>query len=109
MDDVLARAADLGKAVRATEKFRALRAAEAAVMKSPGTVTLAEALVTLQKERADLDRAGKPLDDAFKVRFEKVAAAAAIDPGLIALSKAQKEFQALIDEVSRAMLAELKP
>ena len=108
MDDVLAKAADLGRAIRATEKFRSLRAAEAAVMKSPETVTLAGALSSLQQERADRDRAGKPIDAAFKERFEKIASAAALDPGLVALSKAQKEFQALIDEVSKTMLAELK-
>ena len=108
MDDVLAKAADLGRAVRATEKFRALRAAEASVMKSPDTVKLAEALSTLQRERADLDRAGTPMDASFKERYEKIANAAALDPTLVALSKAQGEFQALIDQVSRTMLAELK-
>ena len=109
MDDVLAKAAELGKAVRATEKFRALRAAEATVMKSPDTVKLAEALSTLQNELAEREKAGKPMDAAFKERFEKIASAVALDPGLLTLSKAQKEFQALIDEVSRTMLGELKP
>ena len=109
MDEVLAKAADLGRAIRGTEKYRALRAAEGEVMKDEASVTLAQALATLQEEGAAAIRAGKPLDPAVQERLEKIAGAAAIDPKLQALAKSQKEFQALVDEVSRTMLAELKP
>lgn len=109
MEDVLAKAAGLGKAIRGTEKFRALREAEATVMKSADSVKLAEALGTLQQERAAAERAGKKLDDASRARLEKVSAAAALDPKLVALARAQEEFQALVNEVSRTMLGELKP
>lgn len=109
MDEVLAKAADLGKAIRATEKYAALRKAEAAVLKDADTVRLAQALATLQEERAAAARTGQPLSADAQQRLEKIAAAAALDARLQALSKAQKEFQALVDQVSRTMLSELKP
>ena len=109
MDDVLSRAADLGKAVRATAPFLALRAAEAAVMKDADTVQLAGALSALQQKQAALARDGKHLPDAEKASLDKILAAAAADPRLQALSKAQAEFQALLDSVSRAMRDQLKP
>jgi cell fate (sporulation/competence/biofilm development) regulator YlbF (YheA/YmcA/DUF963 family) len=108
MDDVLARAAELGRAVRETPPFRALRAAEAAVMKDADTVKLAGALSALQQQQAALARQGKSLPAAEKASLEKILAAAAADPRLQALSKAQAEFQALVDSVSRAMLDQLK-
>ena len=109
MQEVLAKAADLGKAIRGTEKFRALRAAEGAVMASADSVKLAQALATLQQERAEAARTGKAFAPEAAARLEKIAAAAALDPRLMDLSRTQREFQALVDEVSRAMLAELKP
>ena len=109
MDEVQAKAADLGKAIRATEKYRVLRTAEGAVMQDADCVKLAQALATLQGERAAAERAGKPLDAPAQERLEKIAGAAALDPKLQALAKAQKEFQALVDDVSRTMLSELKP
>ena len=109
MNHVLARAADLGKAMRETERFRALRAAEAAVMAAPDSVKLAEALGTLQKRIADAAAEGKDLEAGTKESLEKIASAAALDPLLRGLWKAQQEFQGLVDEVSRTMLGELKP
>lgn len=108
MQDVLAKAADLGKAIRGTEKFRALREAEAAVMGSADSVKLAEALGTLQQEQAAAARSGKAPAADLESRLGKIAAAASLDPRLQALSTAQREFQALVDSVNRAMLAELK-
>jgi len=108
-DDVLSRAADLGRAVRDTPKYRALREAEAAVMKDAESVKLAQALATLQERRASLAKEGKALDPADGERLEKIAAAAATDPRLQALSKAQAAFQDLVNSVSRAMLDQLKP
>ena len=89
MDDVLARAADLGKAVRDTPPFRALRDAEAAVMKDAETVKLAGALSALQQKQAALAREGKALPADERTSLEKILAAAAADPRLQALSKAQ--------------------
>ncbi len=109
MDEVLAKAADLGKAIRATDKYRALRASESDVMRDGDCVKLAQALSTLQEETAAAARAGTTLDAQARERLEKIAAAASLDPKLQALAKAQKEFQALVDDVSRTMLAELKP
>ena len=108
MDDVLAKAADLGRAIRATEKYRALRDAEAAVMKSPDSVKLAEALATLQGERSAAAAGKKPPEKGLEDRYGKIAAAVALDPRLVQLSKAQQEFQALVNDVSRTMLAQLK-
>jgi cell fate (sporulation/competence/biofilm development) regulator YlbF (YheA/YmcA/DUF963 family) len=108
MDDVLAKAADLGRAVRATPKFQALRDAEAAVLKSPDSVKLAEAYATLQQERAKAEKSGKPVDAGLQDRFDKISAAVALDPRLLALSRAQQEFQDLVSQVSRTMLGELK-
>ena len=109
MDDVLAKAAELGGAIRETEKFRALREAEGAVIKSPDSVKLAEALGTLHQEKAAAAREGRTLGKEFEERFERIAAAAELDPRLQALSSAQKAFQALIDSVNRTMIAELRP
>ena len=109
MDEVLAKAADLGRAIRGTEKYARLRDAEAAVMKSPDSVKLAEALTTLQNELSAAEAKGKPLDAALKDRYEKIAAAVSLDSKLITLSKVQREFQDLVNEVSRTMLGELKP
>ena len=109
MDDVLPRAADLGRAIRGTEPFRALRAAEAEVMKDAASVKLAQALSTLQEKRAALVREGKDLDAPDRASLETIAAAAAADARLQALSKAQAAFQALVDSVSRTMLEQLKP
>lgn len=108
MQDVLAKATDLGRAIRGTERFRALRAAEAAVMGNAESVKLAQALATLQQERAEAARTGKALAPETAARLEKIAAAAALDPRLLDLSRTQREFQTLVDEVSRTMLAELK-
>ena|SRR5690349_9294573 len=108
MDDVLAKAAELGRAIRGTEKYRKLRDAEADVMKSPDSVKLAEALGTLQQERSAAEASGKPLDPSLKDRYEKIAAAVSLDPKLLTLAKVQKEFQDLVNEVSRTMLGELK-
>ena len=108
MDDCLARAADLGRALRETAAFRALRAAEASVLEDKGSVELARALSTLQEKRAALGREGKPLDAADQASLEKIAAAAAADARLVALSKAQSAFQDLVNSVSRTMLGELK-
>ncbi len=109
MDDVLAKAADLGRAIRGTEKYRVLREAEAVVMKSPESVKLAEALSTLQQEKAAAEAAGKVVDAAFKDRLDRISAAVALDPRLVTLARAQQEFQALVNDVSRKMLGELKP
>jgi len=109
MDDVLARAADLGRAVRATRPFAALREAEAAVMKDADSVKLAGALSALQQKQSALAREGKSLPDDERESLRKILAAAAADPRLQALSKAQAEFQSLVDSVSRAMLDQLKP
>ena len=109
MEEVLAKASDLGRAIRGTGKFRALRDAEAAVMKSPESVKLAEALGTLQQEQAEAARAGKALGEESRVRLENIAAAAALDPRIQALDAEQKEFQALVNRVNGAMLAELGP
>jgi cell fate (sporulation/competence/biofilm development) regulator YlbF (YheA/YmcA/DUF963 family) len=109
MDDVLPRAADLGRAIRATERFRALREAEAEVMKDAGSVKLAQALATLQEKKAALAREGKELAAPDRASLETIAAAAAADARLQALSKAQAAFQELVDSVSRTMLEQLKP
>ncbi|MCK6480066.1 MAG: YlbF family regulator [Planctomycetaceae bacterium] len=109
MSDVLARASELGRALRDTPEFRALRDAESAVMASPESVTLAEALGTLHRQRAEAEKSGKPMDPATAARVEAVTGAVAVDPLLQALSRAQQEFQALVHRVNRAMLDELKP
>src|SRR5690349_6132098 len=109
MDEVLAKAADLGRAIKATEKYARLRDAEAAAMKSPDSVKLAEALTTLQQELAANEAKGKPLDAGLKERYEKIAAAVSLDPKLLTLARVQKEFQELVNEVSRTMPGELKP
>lgn len=109
MEDVLARAAELGRAIRATEKFKALRDAEAAVMANPDSVTLAEALGALHRQRAEDEAAGKPMDAAMAERVEKITGAVAVDERLQALSRAQQEFQALVDRVNQTMLGQLKP
>ncbi len=109
MDEVLDKAADLGRAIRATEKYRVLREAEGVVMKSPDSVKLAEALATLQQEKAKAAASGKPFTADAQERLDKVAAAVGLDPRLLALAKAQAEFQALVNDVSRRMLSELKP
>lgn len=108
MEEILAKAAELGRAIRGTAAFRALRDAEAAVMASPDSVKLAEAIATLHGERTSRAAAGKPLDAATAERIGKVAAAVAADPLLQALSRAQQEFQAVVDGVNRTMLAELR-
>jgi cell fate (sporulation/competence/biofilm development) regulator YlbF (YheA/YmcA/DUF963 family) len=108
MDEVLAQAAALGRAIRGTEKFRLLKEAEAAVLARPDAVTLAGALAQLQQERAAAAKEGRTPDAAFRERYEKVEAAAATDPALVALARAQADFQALVGAVSRAMLDELK-
>ncbi len=108
MSEVLAKASDLGRAIRGTETFRSLRDAEAAVMKSPDSVKLAEALGTLQQERAAAERTGKAPGADLEERLGKIAAAVALDPSLRTLSAAQREFQALVASVSRAMLDELR-
>ena len=108
MEDVLAKATDLGKAIRATEKFRALREAEAAVVAVPESVRLAEALGTLQEERVAAARSGKALGPEFEDRLQKIVAAAGLDPRIQGLSLAQKSFQELVDRVNRTMLAELQ-
>jgi cell fate (sporulation/competence/biofilm development) regulator YlbF (YheA/YmcA/DUF963 family) len=77
-------------------------------MKSPDSVKLAEAYATLQQERAKAEKSGKPVDPALKERFEKIAAAVALDPRIVELARAQQEFQDLVNEVSRTMLGELK-
>jgi cell fate (sporulation/competence/biofilm development) regulator YlbF (YheA/YmcA/DUF963 family) len=109
MDDVLAKAADLGRAIRGTEKYRVLREAEGVVMKAPESVKLAEALSTLQQEKAAAEAAGRAVDAALQDRLGKISAAVALDPRLLDLARAQQEFQALVNDVSRRMLAELKP
>jgi cell fate (sporulation/competence/biofilm development) regulator YlbF (YheA/YmcA/DUF963 family) len=109
MDDVTAKAAELGRAIRGTPKFRALREAEAAVMGNGDSVKLARALAALQEEAGKARGEGKEPDAAFKESLEKISAAAALDPRLVALARAQEEFQALVDSVSRTMLGELKP
>ena len=109
MDEVLAKAADLGRAIKGTEKYVRLREAEATVMKSPDSVKLAEALTTLQQELAAAESKGKPIDPGLKERYEKIAAAVALDPKLLTLARVQKEFQDLVNQVSRTMLGELKP
>ena len=109
MDDVLAKAADLGRAIRATENYKRLRDAEAEVLKFPDSVKLAEGLATLQGELAASEKRGKGLDPDLKERYEKIAAAVSLDPRLLHLSKVQREFQDLVNEVSRTMLGELKP
>ena len=109
MEDVLAKAADLGRTLCAAPEFRALRDAEAAVMAAPDSVTLAEALGTLHRRRAADQAAGKPMDAATAEAIEKITAAVALDDRLQALSRAQQAFQALVDRVNGAMLAELRP
>jgi cell fate (sporulation/competence/biofilm development) regulator YlbF (YheA/YmcA/DUF963 family) len=108
MDDVLAKATELGKAIRATEKFRLLREAETAVMNSADSVKLAEALGTIQRERMEAARDGKALPPEAEGRLQKILAAAGLDPRLQALSLAQQEFQALVDRVNHTMLDELR-
>jgi cell fate (sporulation/competence/biofilm development) regulator YlbF (YheA/YmcA/DUF963 family) len=108
MGDVLAKAADLGRAIRETGKFKALRAAEAEAMKSPDSVKLASALAQLQQEKAAAEKAGKDPGAAFRERYDKIEAAVALDPRLVALARAQAEFQALVNDVSRTMLEQLK-
>lgn len=109
MEDVIAKATELGRTLRGAAEFQALREAEAAVMAAPDSVTLAEALGTLHRQRAADQAAGKPMDAATADRIGKVAAAVALDERLQALSKAQQAFQALVDRVNRAMLDELRP
>ncbi len=109
MEDVIAKASELGRTLCAAPEFLALREAEAAVMASPDSVTLAEALGTLHQRRAADQAAGRPMDAATAETIGKITAAVAIDERLQALSRAQQAFQALVDRVNRAMLAELRP
>ncbi len=107
-DPILAEAGRLGRALREHAGFRRLRDAEAAVLAAPESASLADALGRLQKERDRLRAEGaSPSPDGDR-SLERVAAAAAADPLLVELWRAQTEFQGLVDSVSRAMLAEIR-
>jgi cell fate (sporulation/competence/biofilm development) regulator YlbF (YheA/YmcA/DUF963 family) len=109
LDAILEQAARLGDAMKAHPRFKRLRDAERAVMESQEALLLADGLGRARREHAELLAKSDPGVAVAAERADRIARAAAADPLLRELARAQDEFQQMVNAVSKTMLDVMAP
>ncbi len=109
MDEVLELAAKLSRAISNSERFQALRRAEAAVVADREAVEKIRKREEMQRTIHEKERKGEPVEVAEKRELAALDEFVKTHPLLAELSRAQADFQEMLNLVNSKITAALNP
>ena len=109
MDEVLELAAKLSQAIARSNRFNDLRKAEATVMADAESVDRVQKRDELIAKLAEKERAGQPIEPEEKRELMALDEAVRTSTLLAGLSKAQADFQEMLNKVNALITSALEP
>ncbi len=107
MDEILDLAAQLGKGIAATARFKALRAAEGAIEADAEARQLLKEADAQKARLADLAARGQPIEPEDKREMERLNEGLSGNEKLHALVRAQADYLELMNKVNEAIRRQL--
>lgn len=109
MDEVLELAAKLSHAIAQSNRFNDLRQAEALVMSDVESVERVRKRDELIAKLSEKERNGQPIEPEEKRELMALDEAVRTNPLLADLSKAQADFQEMLNRVNALITSALEP
>ena len=103
MNDILAKAQELGKAVAASERFKALEAARSAAQTDEALQADLKALQELTRKTAQLEKEIKPVEPEDKRRIKELQEKVTRSPRLQEMARVEADFAELMNRVNKAI------
>lgn len=107
MERVLELARTLGEAIAASERYQALRKAEAAVEKDEEAVKLQKEYAEVAKRIHELEQAGKPLEPEDKRRAQTLKETLARNGNIQEVTRAWADYNEMIQKVNKSIFEKL--
>ena len=107
MKDILQKAEQLGKAIEASDRFKAIDAARKAVGKDEALQADMKAFDELSRKVADLEKAVKPVEPEDKRRLRDLQTKVTANEKMQQLARVEADFAELMNRVNRAIQSQL--